>query len=94
MPYIAKALDTKSVKAIEMSFLLIKSFVIAFNGECLRAILVLPSSLVMESNKYQRAMLCCVQHAVHLGLVMEDSRAQYLRFKEKLRPPNINIILG
>ena len=40
---------------------------------------MLPTSLVEESNKYQEARRCYVQHAVRLGLVTEVPRPQCLR---------------
>ena len=67
---------------------------IASDGECPRATSVLPTSLIVESNRHQGAVLCCVQRAVHLGLVTEVPRAQCLRFEEESRPPNASTILG
>ena len=45
----------------------LSSSLVASNGECPRAILLQPASLVEESNRHQGAVLCCVQRAVHLG---------------------------
>ena len=67
---------------------------VAPDGECPRASSVLPTSLVMESNRHHGAVRCCVQRTVHLDLVTEVPRAQCLRFEEELRPPNASTILG
>ena len=48
---------------------------VASDSECPRATLIQPASLVEESNKHQKAVLCYVQRAVHLGLVTEVPRA-------------------
>ena len=55
------------------------------DSECLRATSLQPTSLVEESNRHQGAMLCCIQRAVHLGLVTEVSRT-WCFIKEELRP--------
>ena len=59
------------------SFLLSLSLV-ASNSECLRAIWMRLASLVKESNRHQRAILCYIQYTVHLGLITEVLIAQCL----------------
>ena len=65
---------------------------IASNGECPRATSMQPASLVKESNRYQGAVLCCVQRAVHLGLVTEVPKTQC--FMKKSHILYISTILG
>ena len=65
---------------------------VASNGECPRAISMQPASLVEESNRYQGAVFCFVQHIVHFGLITEVSRAQC--FMKKSHVLHTSTILG
>ena len=49
---IAKVLDTKFVKEIESSFFLSSFLLVISDNKCFRAILVLSTSLIVESNRY------------------------------------------
>ena len=72
---ITKALDQDpSQQSSRASFLLSPSLLTS-NGECPRATSLQPASLIEELNKHQRAVLRCIQRAMHLGLVTEVPRA-------------------
>ena len=71
---ITKASDQDPSQPLSRASSLLSPLLIASNDECPRATFLQPASYVEESNKQQGAMLCCVQHAVHLGLVTEVPR--------------------
>ena len=65
---------------------------VASDGKCPRATLMQLASFIEESNRQQGAVLHCIQHAMHLGLVTEVSRAQC--FIKRSHVFYISIILG
>ena len=65
---------------------------VASNGEYPRATSIQPASLVEESNRYQGAVLRCVQRAMHLGLVTEVPRIQC--FMKRSHVLHTSTILG
>ena len=71
---ITKASDQDPSQQLSRASSLLSLSLVASNSECPRAISLQPTSFVEESNRHQRAMLCCVQHVAHLGLVTEDPR--------------------
>ena len=62
------------------------------DGKCPRATSMQPASLVEESNRHQGAVLCCVQRAMHLGLITEVPRTQC--FMKKSYVLHTSTILG
>ena len=65
---------------------------VASDGECPRATSMQPAFLLEESNRHQGAVLCCVQRAVHFGLVTEVFRAQC--FMKRSHVLHTSTILG
>ena len=65
---------------------------VAFDGECPRITSMQSTSLVEESNKHQGAVLRCVQHAVHLGLITEVFKTQC--FMKRSHVLHTSTILG
>ena len=65
---------------------------VASNDECPRATSMQPASLVEKSNRHQRAILHCVQRAMHLGLVTEVPKIQY--FMKRSHVLHTSTILG
>ena len=76
--YITKASDQDPSQQLSRVSSSLSPSLVASDGECLRATFLQPAFLVEELNRYQGAVLRCVQHAMHLGLVTEVPRAWYL----------------
>ena len=71
---ITKTSDQDPSQQLSRASSLLSPSLVVSNDECPKVISLQSASLVEELNRHQRAMLCCVQRAVHLGLVTEVSR--------------------
>ena len=72
--YIIKASDQDPSQQSSRAFSSLSLSLVTSDSECPRAISLQLASLIEESNRHQGAVLCCVQHVMHFGLVTEIPR--------------------
>ena len=72
--YITKALDQDLSQLFNRASSLLSLLLVVSNGKCLRATLMKSASFLKKSNKHQGVMLCCVERAMYLGLVMKNAK--------------------